>query len=135
MKGKLILTNVAAAVSIAMVSFGAQAVDLKDAAGEISAVPAKADFTISNMNGETQLQGQYGTQEYSDLLGGLKKGQTGVVYSQWQNSGSTSPSLLTALQNGQNLTNEGTIWVLGGGEYGNYAEGMGNTYPEFPMLC
>ena len=49
MKGKLILTNVAAAVSIAMVSFGAQAVDLKDAAGEIPAVPAKADFTISNM--------------------------------------------------------------------------------------
>ena len=134
MKGKLILTNVAAAVSIAMVSFGAQAVDLKDAAGEIPAVPAKADFTISNMNGETQVQGQYGTQEYSDLLGGLKKGQTGVVYSQWQNSGSTSPSLLTALQNGQNLTNEGTIWVLGGGEYGNYAEGMGNTYGTVSTL-
>ena len=134
MKGKLILTNVAAAVSIAMVSFGAQAVDLKDAAGEIPAVPAKADFTISNMNGETQVHGQYGTQEYSDLLGGLKKGQTGVVYSQWQNSGSTSPSLLTALQNGQNLTNEGTIWVLGGGEYGNYAEGMGNTYGTVSTL-
>lgn len=134
MKSKLILTNVAAAVSIAMVSLGAQAVDLKDATGEIPAVPASPDFVIDNMTGETEAQGEYGTQVYPDLINGLKKEQTGVVYSQWQNGGATAPSLLTALQNGQSLTNEGTIWVLGGGDYGNYAEGMGNTYNTVATL-
>lgn len=97
-------------------------------ATEIPAVPDTPDYVVNNMNGETQVQGQLGTQKYADLLNGLKKGQTAVVYSEWQNAGGTSASLLAALQSGQNLTNEGTIWVLGGGDYGNYAEGMGNAY-------
>ncbi|RHJ32153.1 autotransporter outer membrane beta-barrel domain-containing protein [Sutterella sp. AM11-39] len=92
----------------------------------IPSEPEKPTYLITNMSGETQVQGQLGTQVYDQLLDGLKKDQTAVVYSQWKNAGGTSASLLAALQNGQNLTNEGTIWVLGGGNYGNYAEGMGN---------
>lgn len=93
----------------------------------IPSEPKKPTYLITNMSGETQVQGQLGTQVYDQLLDGLKKDQTAVVYSQWKNAGGTSASLLAALKNGQNLTNEGTIWVLGGGNYGNYAEGMGNS--------
>ena len=113
--------------TLVSVAVGSVFVAASAMATEIPAVPTTPDFAITNMNGEAEAQGQLGTQVFSDLLNGLKKDQTGVVYSQWKNTGGTSPSLLTALQNGQNLTNEGTIWVLGGGEYGNYAEGMGNT--------
>ena len=128
MKNTLKLTSVATAFALSIISLGSQAAELKDVGNGIPGVPTDPDFVITNMNGETEAQGQYGTQVYGDLLNGLKKGQTGVVYSQWKNDGGTSPSLLTALQNGQSLSNEGTIWVLGGGDNGNYAEGMGNFY-------
>lgn len=95
-------------------------------ASQIPAVPSVPTFIVNNMNGEAPAQGQYGTQLHPELTDGLQAEETAVVYSGWKNSGGTSPSLLTATSAGMTLTNHGKIWVLAGGEYGNYAEGMGN---------
>ena len=99
------------------------------AESSIPTAPADNDATyfVSNMNGESQLGGELGTQKYSELItnGGLNEGQTAVVYSDWKNKSGSSVSFLTALESNQKLTNNGTIWVLGGGDFGDYAEGMG----------
>ena len=54
----------------------------------------------------------------------LNKGQTGVVYAPKECTSGETPTLIY----GSSAVNNGDIWVIGGGEYGIYAEGIGSLY-------
>lgn len=54
----------------------------------------------------------------------LNKGQTGVVYAPKECASGETPTLIY----GSSAVNDGDIWVIGGGEYGIYAEGIGSLY-------
>ncbi len=57
----------------------------------------------------------------------LLKDQTGVIYAPVGASSAETPTLIYAA-GGKTMTNEGTIWVVGGSDYGKRAEGMGGQY-------
>lgn len=54
----------------------------------------------------------------------LNKGQTGVIYAPKECASGETPTLIY----GSSAVNDGDIWVIGGGEYGIYAEGIGSLY-------
>ena len=58
----------------------------------------------------------------------LEEGQTAVLYADPTQDGGGETSTLICAQNGANLESHGEIWVIGGGDYGRYGEGMGGGY-------
>ena len=80
---------------------------------DIPAIPENPTIKIEAAN-------QYGNVS-------LSKDQTGVIYADVDGEAGTTSTLICA-QGGASLTNDGTIWVVGGPDYGKFAEGMGGQY-------
>ena len=57
----------------------------------------------------------------------LDEGKYGIIYAATDATNATTSTLLYA-QSGNNAVNNGSIWVIGGGEWGTRAEGMGGPY-------
>ncbi len=98
------------AIAIALMSvFSAANADTVD----IPAIPANPTITVDRASDTGKVP--------------LKEGETGVIYAPVGATSGETPTLIYA-SDGKTMTNEGTVWVVGGPNYGLRAEGMGGQY-------